>query len=90
MLLKFAIRKIYTGILENYIYHHYQHVVHVHVYKENDVWNHFFTTTGEIGKAPMAHQESLPVPETPDVPVSDEEEEEDMSSMRERLQALRS
>ena len=46
--------------------------------------------TGEIGKAPAAVSDTLPVPETPDVPVSDEEEEEDMEGMRERLQALRS
>lgn len=43
---------------------------------------------GAIGKAPEAHTETLPVPETPDVPESDEEE--DIDDMRNRLQALRS
>lgn len=50
----------------------------------------FELTAGEIGKAPPAHAESLPIPDTPEVPVSDEEDAEDMSAMRERLQALRS
>lgn len=48
-----------------------------------------YVASGAIGNAPAAHEESLPVPETPDVPASDEEEE-DMSDMRQRLQALRS
>jgi len=50
----------------------------------------FELTAGEIGRAPAAVSDTLPIPDTPEVPVSDEESEEDMSAMRERLQALRS
>ncbi|KAF6017551.1 Vps24 [Bugula neritina] len=59
---------------------------------EEDVQNEvdkvlFELTAGEIGKAPLAHQESLPVPSAEE-PAPDEEE--DLSDMRQRLQALRS
>ena len=55
-----------------------------------DFVNDSTSFAGALGKAPSVNTESLPVPETPDVPVSDEEDEEDMTEMRERLQALRS
>jgi charged multivesicular body protein 3 len=47
----------------------------------------FELTVGQIGKAPDAVRDSLPVPELPDV---ESEPDEDVSDMQERLKALRS